>query len=610
MRVRHPISFFTILILAYVIFRVAHLYPRWDNKGAEATLSWDVYGYYLYLPAAFIYDDLAYLSFKDEMFEKYRHAADFQHGTLQADGKYVLKYPIGMAVLYLPFFFLAHVFASFSDVYAADGFSLPYQMAISWGMILYAILGLFIARRILLEFFSDKVVAATLAILVLATNYLNYSAFDGAMPHNSLFTLNALLIWLTILWHKKPRWWIAGLIGLTIGLATIVRPIELMTCLIPLGWGVWNKESFLAKLNLIKDNWQHILILIAGMVVMGSIQMIYWKIHSGHFLYYSYGKFGFDWTRPHIMNGIFSYRKGWFIYTPVMVLSVLGLITLFQKHRETFWLVAGYLALTLYVVFAWEVWWYGGSFGARPLVQTYALLTLPLAAFLNWAFDRKVTLAIVAVFAFLCADLNLMMTWQAHARGTGWEAEFMTRPYYWKLFGNPRPEKDDAKYLDVRRNTRDLAKFKVKTLYHNDFEADTTANRDGRHPASGQWAVLVNKDHPFSPGYTVSLGALKAKKDSWIRVSVNVLYENMEWNVWQQGQLSVIFFRNGQPYKQTTCRIQRTTDPWRMHHLFYDMQLPQSYEPTDELKVYVWGANSDQELFVDDLKVELLEPAS
>ena len=99
MKQKTYISLAAILILFYVIVRVAHLYPKWEKPGTEATISWDVFGYYLYLPASIIYDDLKGLEFKDEIFDKYRPAGDFHHAVEQPEGGYVMKYPIGMAIV-------------------------------------------------------------------------------------------------------------------------------------------------------------------------------------------------------------------------------------------------------------------------------------------------------------------------------------------------------------------------------------------------------------------------------------------------------------------------------------------------------------------------------
>lgn len=607
MKKRLTISISTFLILMYVIVRIAHLYPKWDKPNTEATISWDVFGYYLYLPAAFIYDDLARLGFKEEIMEKYHPAGDFHHAVEQPDGKWVMKYPIGMALVYFPFFLLGHIWALLSE-YPPDGFSWPYQFALSMGMIVYSAIGLLVVRKILRKYFEDVVVAIVLGIIVLGTNYLNYVAIDGAMPHNVLFTFYAIILWLTIEWHENPRWWIAGLLGLAIGWATIIRPTELMSAMIPGLWGIYNKDTLISKVQLLLKKYPHVLLLGAGVLVMGLFQMIYWKIHSGSFLYYSYGDFGFYWSRPYIKEGLFSYKKGWFMYTPIMIFAMLGFIPLFTNHRSKFLPVIAYFLINIYVVFAWEIWWYGGSFGARALVQSYAILTLPLAAFVTFMLKRRVVAIICIALMIMCADLNLTMTWQAHARDTGWYAEGMTRAFYWKMFGTTNPNKGDRKFIDVKSEIRSMKGMEIKPLYANGFENDSSANITERYVFSGEKACFVNSEFQFSPGYETTLADLNPKKGSWIRVHARVFFTDMQWNEWQMAQLSTIFFRDGNPFKQTNGRIHRVADPWAWYHYSYEMRIPKDWKPEDVLKVYLWNAGSQKEVFLDDLTVELIQP--
>jgi len=198
-------------------------YPKWEKEQTEATISWDVAGYYLYLPAAIIYKDLAHLEFKDSIFQKYNPSPSFYHAIKQENGNYIMKYSIGLSCLYLPFFVVTHLIAGFIE-YPADGFSFPYQLGYSLASLLVAFLGLWISRKTLLKFFNDKTVAFTLVTLVFATNYLNYTAIDGAMTHNWLFTLYALLIAATIRWYKKPDYTYSVIIGVIACLCTLGSP--------------------------------------------------------------------------------------------------------------------------------------------------------------------------------------------------------------------------------------------------------------------------------------------------------------------------------------------------------------------------------------------------
>ena len=117
-------------------------------------LTWDAYGYYLYLPATFIYHDLDRFQFVES-----QHVAHFISGTpyqirhLEGDRR-APSYTMGLAVLWLPFFLFAHVFA-LALGFPADGLTLPYQLAIAAASVFYCAVGFWFLRKLLLRFFSE-----------------------------------------------------------------------------------------------------------------------------------------------------------------------------------------------------------------------------------------------------------------------------------------------------------------------------------------------------------------------------------------------------------------------------------------------------------------------
>lgn len=593
--------------MAIVLVQVAVLYPKWEKTGTEATISWDVFGYYLYLPAFLIYDDAHDLAFRHEIMETYQPAGDFHHAVQLDNGDWVMKYAVGQSLVYLPGFLVADLLAEPLG-YPADGFSRPYQLAVSIVSLLMAFLGLYVLRKVLLYFFSEAVTAATLVIIVMATNYLNYTAIDGAMTHNALFTLYAMILWLTIRWHAQPNLATALWMGLAIGLATIIRPTDLMIVIIPLLWSVTGKASLKNKVFLLWDRKWDVLLLGLGMFVMGMVQLSYWKFASGDWIFYSYGDFGFDWARPHIPDGLWSYQKGWLVYTPVMILAWLGIFPAFRRIKPIYYGLGLMMALTIYVVFAWEVWWYGGSLGARALVQSYALLALPIAAVLDWA--RKSVLATVGVtiFAIACSLFNLMLTYQAHGPNTGWEAEYMTKAYFWKIFFNPTPDPADKKFLEVRSEIGDDAEYRSTVLYRTSFESDSNVHRSDAYAVDGQYSLLLDGANQFSPAFETELGPY-LDQDAWIRSTVRCYFPVKEWNRWAMTQMVMQFLRGGQMYCEeceTTGRIQFVNPPGEWVTYSYEMPVADFVEAGDMLKVYFWQAGGQTQVFLDDWTVELL----
>jgi hypothetical protein len=417
-----------VLIASLLLYRMFDT-RRYDNP--DTVIAWDVVSYYAYLPATFIEHDLS-LSFTD-----HEHNGTYWPETLP-DGHKVIKTSMGMSLMYCPFFLMAHLAAPVLG-YPADGFSKPYAFALVLASLFYSLLGLCLLRRLLRRHFSDITTAVTLIILAIGTNLYWYTLYEGPMSHAYSFCLMALLALLTEIWHERPTYGRSLALGLTLGLLSLVRPVNALAALYFLFYNAGSKEQFRAKWQLLLLSWRKILLMAAAILAVWCPQMVYWYHNTGHLLFYSYGSDErFFFGSPKILEGLFSFRKGWLIYTPVMAFALLGLIPLYKRNRLLFWPVAIFTAIYLYVVFCWWCWWYGGSCGMRALIDAYALLALPLAAWLEWLQHRRLVLrfALLAVFTvafYLSALTNLQyingaIHWDSMTRAAYFDSFFHTHP--------------------------------------------------------------------------------------------------------------------------------------------------------------------------------------
>ena len=403
--------------------------------------NYDGLGYYMYLPAIFIYQDITEFKWIDEIDEKYNVVGDdwlFQIGKLE-NGNYVTKYLGGISILQLPFFAAAHGFALVSD-YPADGFSPPYQLALSFATPVYFVLILLLLRRILLRYYDDEVVAVTLVLLFLASNAIEYTAIEAGHSHGYVLLMYTLIIWLSIQWHQKPSSKIALFTGLVIGLATIMRPTELIIFLIPLLWGTHSKEAAQTKWALVKKYKNHI-----GWVVFGALlgalpQMIYWMYVTGSPIHTVGSKWYF--LNPYF-RVLFGWQKGWFIYTPVSILFVLGLF--FMKGKPFKKSVIWFCLLNIWIVISWSVWRYGGSYSTRALVQSYPVFALALAGIITWIFNTKYK-TLFYLLALYMTCVNLFQIWQ-YRQGILRHDE-MNRAYYQAVYLDKNPTHLDMSLLD------------------------------------------------------------------------------------------------------------------------------------------------------------------
>jgi hypothetical protein len=170
-------------------------------------LTWDVLGYYLYLPAHFIYHDLQLtdLSWLKALNEEYHFSGTLYQLVKSPEKGMVIKYTAGIAVLLSPLFFLADMVAPLLG-YPDDGLSVPYQYIMTLGGLIAVFIGLWYLRKVLLHFFTEKMTALLLFLIVMGTNYFQLMTFDGTLlTHNFLFSFYALLLWNTIRWHQEFR---------------------------------------------------------------------------------------------------------------------------------------------------------------------------------------------------------------------------------------------------------------------------------------------------------------------------------------------------------------------------------------------------------------------
>ncbi|MEZ4943229.1 MAG: hypothetical protein R3D58_20305 [Saprospiraceae bacterium] len=590
------ISRYSFFLCAVVILLAAFLYyPKWKQPYTEATISWDVSGYYLYLPAVFIYGDLKELAFADSMLTKYGYGSEV--GAIRhPGGNRVIKYSSGQALQFLPWFLLGHLGARVFG-YPPDGFSPPYQFAISMGSLLLALLGLWLLRNILLRYFPDRVVAVVLLLIALGTNYFEYSAFHGALTHNWLFTLYSLLLYCTIRFYEKPGWLFAATIGLLVGWAALTRPTDIVSALIPLAWGLNSRAALRERLRLWRLHLPKLALAVALAIAVGFIQLAYWKYVSGDWLVYSYQDQGFSWLRPHVLNGLFSYRAGWLVYSPVMVFAVLGFLPLAKQHHALVRPVLVFCLLYAYITFAWDIWWYGGSIGQRALIQSYPIWAFPLAAFVEWLFRQKRVYGVAgAGLAILFVAYNFWLTHQAHHGGL-FKAGEMTKAYFWKILGKLEVEDDAVKLLDTKREFTGT-RAHVRLLYSNDFESDTlpcpVAAIDGVN------SMFINGERQYSPAFELKPPGGDAQ---WLRVRATFHAPQKEWEFWRLPQLIVRYSNGETVVQEDMIRLGRLLPhDGATRVIFLDSRLPRTaYE---RIQVFFWNANSAKTLLIDNLTVE------
>lgn len=366
----------------------------------------DVINYYTYLPAAFIQNDLS-LRFilSDSYF------SDKVWPSIAPNGAYYAKMTMGLSIMYSPFFFLGHLQATLTDD-DPRGYSRSYQNWLVIGGVVYLLLGLLFLRKVLLRYFSDPLTGLLLLLIFFGTNLVWYSTGEVLMPHVFLFCLVSILLYLTIRWHETPIIKFSILLGLVMGLIILIRPVHAILALVPLLYNVSGWNEFREKLAFLRSKSMHLLIIVLCIFLIGFPQLLYWKHVTGSWFFYSYGKEHFYWDNPHILDGLLSFRKGWLIYTPLMITALAGFFYIgrYVASFRTVLLVT--FPLFIYIAYSWWCWWYGGTFGQRSMIDIYPLLALPMGAFFKHVSVKRIIAWSGALLLPAIIALNLFQTWQ------------------------------------------------------------------------------------------------------------------------------------------------------------------------------------------------------
>ncbi|MCD4770634.1 MAG: glycosyltransferase family 39 protein [Bacteroidales bacterium] len=604
------VSLITLVLLILVISSIKLRNPQ------NNILSWDVFGAYLYLPATFIYDDptIKDLSWVENINSTYNNTATLYQLSPTSEGRNIIRFSPGIAIMMSPFFMLGHGYATLTDN-PADGFSDPYQNAIILAGLLYAIIGLIFLRKILLKYLNDRVTAITLAVLCISSNFFFFITLGNDVPHVYAFTLNILIIWLSIRWHEDHRKKYAILLGLILGLAVISRISEVLMVIVPVLWGVYNWDTFIKKLKLIFQYRTHILLLVLAGFIAVLPQLFYWNMASGGWLYWAYNDPGssLDFYNPRFWWVLFSFRKGFFIYAPVMIFSIIGFYFLFRKKKEIFFPL---LLISLFHIYLIACFSSLVAYGWRAFIELYAVLVIPLAFFIGALQNSKLLVRIpVYTIIFVLTVINIMQAWQLNVEIL--DGYRMTREYYFRVFLKTSVTEEDKKYLLVERPSSVLETFTNEedfnrnVVQHFDFEkpvAGEEQHYDTTYAYTGSMSFRMDGTREYSPTLRKEYREISESAYGWVRARVWV-YPTAD-PIDNEAILVIAFRHKGKYYKykdfsMNADSVKLQLNQWNL--ITADYFTPELLSRTDKLDVYVWYRGKEN-IWIDDLKIEFFEP--
>lgn len=598
-----------LLAVISIAYLSATLYFERTRSTLDGSDSW---GYYVHLPALLLYHDTGDYSKTIAAWQAvYPNKPDPRldaYGIRPTPlGKPAVKYPIGVAVLESPFFIAAHLYCLATAAFPADGFSTPYAWAAALSSLFFAVFGLFFLYKNLAFYFSERTSLAVTATVGLATNLFFFSSYTLGMAHPVAFFLIAYFLFVTKHWHENPNRRDALWLGLTLGLIALVRTQDAIIGLVPLLWGVRSWRDLPQRVRFF---WKHKSSLaFAGLAFVLALlpQAAYWKFVSGQWWFYGYRGETFDWLRPHVLKGLFSFENGWLIYTPVMVFSLWGLLRLRRFMPDLFVPILVFLPLYWYVIYAWWCWMYINGFGSRPMVDTYALLAFPLAA---WIESQKRKWAVGLLLCFF-VWLNIFQAWQAY-RGIYW-SERGNWAFYKEVFGKTETSARALAAYESGEIQPSKSLNKAKEMFVHAM-ADSTSENFVRMEGRGAYRCPGEFNHMTK----VSNDTAKLVPGDWLRVSVAALVPRNApvLSTDHIAKLVIDFTDGGGRLLKYRClkivsHIENPTHSlWRTHgtgawgEAAFFVMVPVGFDAGSQLKTYVWNPNA-QEVYVGELRVEV-----
>lgn len=610
--------------IALVVIILVYLFSFKEYANYKSFLQGggDSWGYYSYLPATFVYHDLKTIEGTLARRAKYNEGSvrRLENGSIQIEEahKYgdntVIKYTCGVAILNLPFFLIAHTFCKLTHLFPADGYSLPYNLLIALGTLFYGILGLWFVRKLLLKYFSDNITTIVLIGLALGTNLYYFSVSGGiGMSHAYLFALYAICLLAIDKFYDTQQKRYAVFIGLATGFITLIRPNEIIILFFPLLWNVVSPSGLKKRVRFIGENFYLFATMATVFLISVSPQVVYWLALTGKPVFYSYTGEKFDFLHPHIKDGLLGYKNGWLTYTPIMYVSVAGLLFLPKYFKKAALAIYTFLPIHVYVIYSWWCWNYINGYGSRPMVETYAILALPFASFLSFIRNQKIIFKILAgIFLVFCIFLNLFQTWQ-FKKGLIWTEDSNYAFYKTMLFRTQMNDETLVVYDSGQKQPDTSVIQFVKILGALSFEDSTSQAFVTDVKQSGEFAFKMGNG--FTPAIHVSAKESGIAKSDYLKISCWAYCISKQPDYYNRAILVAEFKHHEKSLAWQKIRL--VTHIGNEQHSFWHSGVPNQsklvsffVEPPynfnaeeDEVTVFVWNP-CDVPIVVDDILVE------
>lgn len=400
----------------------------------------DGVGYYAFARAPLIEHSLDFTHDYQHANESFRENRLDPNGNPYSEFRTVTghldnHFTVGPAILWSPFLLTAHLGVltarAFGAHVSADGFSTPYRLAMAFGTAVYGFLSLLLSFRVARKYLDERwALLATLGIWW-ASSLPVYMYFNPSWSHAHSAFVVALFVWY---WHRTRdsrtlRQWIV--LGLLAGLMLDVYYANATIFLILVYEALAGYFAAFRRLTPSTPRvsqllaW-HFAFAVALLLCLIPTFITKWIVYGSPFSSGYVPLSRWFWTSPFFLQVLFSANHGLLSWTPILVLSVLGIFFFWRAvpRAGAAFLLA--VASFYFLIAAYPDWAGISSYGNRFFVSLTVFFILGLAIFFSrfarlFAAPRHAFVAAsILTVCFVLWNFGLMFQWGAHlipARG-------------------------------------------------------------------------------------------------------------------------------------------------------------------------------------------------
>ncbi|MEI6900668.1 MAG: 6-pyruvoyl-tetrahydropterin synthase-related protein, partial [Bacteroidota bacterium] len=425
------------------------------------------------------------------------------------------------------------------------------------------------------------------------TNLIFYTIIEGTMTHVYSFALITLFLYSLYRFfeEQKGKWFIVA--SFAFALISLIRPVNgLILLLIPFLYHLVSRYPY--KTFQLPTT-RH---LVTGILIVGfiwSIPFLLWKTHTGQWIVYSYGDEKFNFEAPHFVSILFSFNRGWFIYTPAAFLAFFGFIGLFREKRKAgIWLLL-FMITFIYVCSSWWMWYYASKCGQRIFIDILAVVGILLIFLLKSIDFNRVLKRLINTLLIIFILLNLIQTYQ-HYRWI-----FPSIDINWEIYKSAFFALHPVSRVNIPEgsviSSSSVANGMEKNMGWMNEGSITSAKA-----YSGIKSSFINTANPYSIGMDIEIQKRFTSTNRILRITAMVFCNGDKGN----GNFVADFSRDGKNlyYKAFYCEPFLVADKWvKIVTAFY---IPPDIGEDCSVKLYFFLPPGGASLYIDDMQIDFL----